>query len=126
MAVLSNDFSKTIAHFRSYLVFALTLPWLPIFAVWLFLTIITFLLPSEPTVHLSEHLAGDYSGFFTYFGVWLSMSAIYIGSTIWNYVSYQQNRTHSVVSISILAFLFLCYFLVLQPEITLYLKIKNV
>lgn len=125
MAVRSNDFSNTIAHFRRYLVFTLTLPWLPVFAAWLLLTTVTFLLPLEPTVHLSEHLAGDYSGFFTYFGIWLSMSAIYIGSTIWNYTSYQQNRTHSVVSISILVFLFLCYFMVLKPEITLYLKIKN-
>lgn len=113
-------------HIVDFFVFLFTLPWLVLVSAWLFCTAITFILNSDAAIRLQQVIPGDFSAQFSFLGVWLLVTLLVFFGALANFVWFRDNRTFHALSIVILMLLLGSYFLVLAPEIDLYLKLRNV
>jgi hypothetical protein len=118
-----NQVKKTIIE---VLVYSITLPWLPVLSMWLLSGIVMIILNSEPVIRLGEVLPGDYSNFFTYSGAWFLLTIIVLSSLGINFAWFKHNKTHEVVSICVLFFLFASFAFLLWPEVDAFLKLRNI
>lgn len=108
-----------------FFVFLFTLPWLVLVSGWIFISGTTLILNTEPAIRLQESIAADFSGYFTYVSAWLWVTAFIFCGALANFIWFRENRTFQSVSILVLLLLVGSYFLILAPEISLYLKLRN-
>jgi hypothetical protein len=113
-------------YLRDLLVFSLTLPWLVLVSFWLFISIISGIISTEPAIRLGERLAGDFSSTFSFVGAWTAITVIFFASLWINFHFFRNNRTHFVVSLAVVCFLFVTYLFLLWPELDIFLKLHNV
>ena len=124
---------KTVGYLRSakkfifeIVVYAVTLPWLPVLCIWLLSLVVMMILNTEPAIRLGETLPGDYSNIFSYFSAWILFSIIIFASLLINFIWFRKNQTHEVISICIVFFLFGSFCMLVWPEIDAFLKLRNI
>ena len=123
---ISFSLSSITKNSVDLLVYAITLPWLPVLSAWLLSAAVMIILNTESAIRLGDIVPGDYSNFFTYISSWLLMSVIVFSSLIINFIWFKNNKTHEVISICILFFLFGSFAFILWPEIDAFLKLRNI
>lgn len=123
MKRLTQQKIQITEQLKQLAVFLVTLPWLTVFAGWTLITIITLL--TNTSVDLNETIPGDFTGVLSYLSAWLLATAVYITSLLLNFKYFQENRTHAVISISLILLVFLGYLFIIYPEFQSYLSSKN-
>ena len=94
-------------------------------SLWLFVTIVTFILQTDSAIQLSATIPGDFTNFFSFTISWLLVTAIFFASTIVHYVWHQTNRQQTVLAVFIVSVALIAYGFLLYPEIDLFFRLRQ-